>query len=227
MSLKIYIETTIPSFYFETRRTAECVSRRNWTRRWWDEHRREHELATSLVVRDELSDPKYPEAKRRNALALLDELPLLDIDVEVDEIVETYVANLLMPQQPVADAIHLAVASFYKCDVLLDMELCSSSQPEQVPAYSKHQPTAWVGCTGGDHTAGIVGRNAMKTNQDEAVAEVRAARKSLCDRFGNDSRRLLAHVRAEQKKYRGQIVKNWSELEPTAALRETPAKKRR
>jgi predicted nucleic acid-binding protein len=131
MSLKIYIETTIPSFYFETRRNAECVSRRNWTRRWWDDHRSEHELATSLVVRDELADPKYPETKRRNALALLDELPLLDIASEIDEIVETYVVNLLMPQQPTADAIHLALASFHKCDVLLTWNCVHLANPNK------------------------------------------------------------------------------------------------
>ena len=67
----------------------------------------------------------------------------------------------------------------------------------------------------------------MKTNQDEAVAEVRAARKSLCDRFGNDPRRLLTHLRDAQKSYRGRIIKNWSELESAAALREMPAKKAR
>jgi hypothetical protein len=67
----------------------------------------------------------------------------------------------------------------------------------------------------------------MKTHPDEAVAEVRAARKSLCDRFGNDPRRLLAHLRAEQRQYRGRIIKSWSELEPAAALRETPATKRK
>ena len=67
----------------------------------------------------------------------------------------------------------------------------------------------------------------MKTYSDEAVAEVRAARKSLCDRFGNDPRRLLAHLRAEQRNYRGRIIKNWSELEPAAALCETPAPKRK
>jgi predicted nucleic acid-binding protein len=131
MSLKIYIETTIPSFYFETRRNVECVSRRNWTRRWWDEHRHEHELATSLVVRDELHDSKYPEAKRRNALALLDELPLLDLGAGIDEIVETYVANLLMPQQPIADAVHLALASFYKCDVLLTWNCVHLANPNK------------------------------------------------------------------------------------------------
>ncbi|MGB7746009.1 MAG: hypothetical protein WBN75_01810 [Verrucomicrobiia bacterium] len=67
----------------------------------------------------------------------------------------------------------------------------------------------------------------MKTHSDEAVAEVRAARKSLCDRFGNDPRRLLAHLRAEQRQYRGRVIKNWSELEPANALRETSAPKRK
>lgn len=119
MPLKIYIETTIPSFYFETRRNAEWVSRRNWTRRWWDDHRHEQELATSVVVRNELSDPGYPETKRLRALALLDELPLFDLNSRIDEIVETYVENLLMPKQTIADAFHLALASFYNCDVLL------------------------------------------------------------------------------------------------------------
>jgi hypothetical protein len=67
----------------------------------------------------------------------------------------------------------------------------------------------------------------MKTQQDETIAEVRAARKSLCDRFGNDPRRLLAHLRAEQRNYRGRIIKNWSKLEPAVALRETPSAKKR
>jgi hypothetical protein len=67
----------------------------------------------------------------------------------------------------------------------------------------------------------------MKTHSDEAVAEVRAARKSLCDRFGNDPRRLLAHLRAAQRNYRGRIIKSWAELEPVATLRETSAVKSR
>lgn len=67
----------------------------------------------------------------------------------------------------------------------------------------------------------------MKAHTDEAVAEVRAARKSLCDRFGNDPRRLLAHLRAEQCHYHGRIIKSWSELEPTASLRETSTAKKK
>ncbi len=66
----------------------------------------------------------------------------------------------------------------------------------------------------------------MRGHQDEAVVEVRAARKALCDRFGNDPRRLLAHLRAEQRHYRGRIIKDWSELEPASALRESPPAKK-
>jgi hypothetical protein len=49
----------------------------------------------------------------------------------------------------------------------------------------------------------------------------------LCDRFGNDPRRLLADLRVEQRNYRGRVIKNWSELEPAAALRETSSAKKR
>jgi len=67
----------------------------------------------------------------------------------------------------------------------------------------------------------------VKLYPNQTVAEVRAARKAMCDRFGNDPRRLLAHLRAEQRRYRGRVIKNWSELEPAAALRETVSKKSR
>jgi hypothetical protein len=33
----VYIETTIPSFYYEVREEPEMIARRNWTRQWWDE----------------------------------------------------------------------------------------------------------------------------------------------------------------------------------------------
>ena len=36
MKLKVYIETTIPSFFFEERNDIEALSRKNWTMQWWD-----------------------------------------------------------------------------------------------------------------------------------------------------------------------------------------------
>ena len=56
----------------------------------------------------------------------------------------------------------------------------------------------------------------MKPKGDDAIAEVRNARKALCDRFGNDPNRLLAHLRAEQRNHQGRIIKNWSVAQPEA-----------
>ena len=33
---RVYVETTIPSFYHEARAAADIAARREWTRRWWD-----------------------------------------------------------------------------------------------------------------------------------------------------------------------------------------------
>ena len=53
------------------------------------------------------------------ALALVARLPLLAIDPGVTEIVETYIRHKVMPADPGGDALHLALASFHKCDFLV------------------------------------------------------------------------------------------------------------
>jgi predicted nucleic acid-binding protein len=88
-------------------------------------------LVTSLAVREELNSDAYPAEKRRNALALLDELPILDLNAQIEEVVEAYVDNLLMPQQPTADAVHLALASHYACDVLLTWNCIHLANPNK------------------------------------------------------------------------------------------------
>ena len=51
---KLYIETTIPSFYYNQRPEPEMVARCNWTRQWWDAQISEFEAATSYLVIEEL-----------------------------------------------------------------------------------------------------------------------------------------------------------------------------
>ncbi len=45
--------------------------------------------------------------------------PLLDLNDSVAEAVEAYIANHVMPNDPGGDALHLAVASFHRCDFLV------------------------------------------------------------------------------------------------------------
>ena len=50
MKLKVYVESTIPSFYHEVRTEPEMIARRDWTRQWWDERSEDYELVTSVAV---------------------------------------------------------------------------------------------------------------------------------------------------------------------------------
>lgn len=117
MKALVYIETTIPSFYYEVRQEPEMVARRNWTREWWKSYRHLYRLTTSEAVLAELGEGEYDS--RDDAVALLAGVDLLDIPDEAAHIIDVYLDNRLMPRDRVGDALHLALASYYKCDFLL------------------------------------------------------------------------------------------------------------
>jgi predicted nucleic acid-binding protein len=56
---------------------------------------------------------------QRPALALLADILLLPVEPAIIEIVETYIQRMVMPRDPTGDALHLALASYHKCDFLL------------------------------------------------------------------------------------------------------------
>ena len=117
MKQRIYIETTIPSFYHEIRKEPSMVSRRDWTRDWWDNHRHNYEIVTSEAVLDELRKGSHP--KKTETLELIQDIPLAPITEDIVEIVSSYINHHVMPSDPAGDALHLAIASFYKCDFLI------------------------------------------------------------------------------------------------------------
>ncbi len=117
MKRTVYIETTIPSFYFEIRSEPAMVARRESTRRWWADDREFYEVVTSAITLAELQDGDYPG--RQDAVELIAAIPLLEAVPEIDEIVGVYASRHLMPREDLADAYHLATASFYGADFLL------------------------------------------------------------------------------------------------------------
>lgn len=113
----VYIETTIPNFYHEARTEPEMIARKNWTREWWDSQSEHYQLVTSVAVLEELEQGDYPNKEK--ILNLVADIPLLDINMEIHDIVETYIKRKLMPADTRGDALHLAVTSFHGCDFLL------------------------------------------------------------------------------------------------------------
>jgi predicted nucleic acid-binding protein len=116
---RVYVETTIPSFYHETRTQPDLVAWRELTREWWSDAAQRYELVTSPTVLEELAEgTRRPLVELRTALLV--GLPLLLPHPPIPAIVDTYLQHKLMPARPTpADATHLALASKNDCDFIV------------------------------------------------------------------------------------------------------------
>ena len=113
----VYIETTVPSYYCETRVSPRVATWCQVTRLWWDRYRRDYELYTSRLVLGELA--RAPAEKARKATALLEGVTLVEEPPGLTEVVEYYIEHRLMPAESGGDAVHLALASMHSIDFLL------------------------------------------------------------------------------------------------------------
>lgn len=117
MNRLIYVETSIPSFYFETRPTAQMEARREWTREWWEIFALTDTLVTSPAVMAELA--RTPEPKRSECLHLMASLPVLEITEAADDLMRLSIKHKIMPDDTEGDAMHLALATLHECDILV------------------------------------------------------------------------------------------------------------
>lgn len=114
---RVYVETSIPSFYYTLRTDPESVARMHWTRQWWAAYADTCELTTSAAVIDELR--KGTGERTEDRIALLANAVVLPITEEVIRIAQVYIDRRVMPRDPEGDALHLALASYHKADFLL------------------------------------------------------------------------------------------------------------
>lgn len=113
----VYLETSIFSFYYDERQQPEIIARRNWTREFWEVCKANYAMLTSAGTLIELN--RGNKAHKDAALKLAQTLPAYESTDEIKLIVAAYVRLLVMPRDPFGDALHLALASFYKCDFLV------------------------------------------------------------------------------------------------------------
>jgi hypothetical protein len=84
---------------------------------WWFDAANRYELVTSPAVLDELA--AGPPERATNWLALVAGLPVLTVEPAIAEIVQAYIQHKVMPGDPAGYALHLALASYHKCDFLV------------------------------------------------------------------------------------------------------------
>ena len=118
MKLRLYLETTIPS-YLTSRPSRDLIiaGHQQITREWWEKRRGAFHLYISQLVVDEVSAGDSGAARER--LKSLKEIPLLDITPEVTELAFGILASGKIPQRAATDAAHIAIAAVHGMDVLV------------------------------------------------------------------------------------------------------------
>ena len=117
-TMRVYIETTIPS-YLTSWPSAQVVHAGHQisTRDWWDNHRQRFELFTSLVTHQEAASGDQVAAQRR--MDSLEGIPLLAITPECEAIADAILSAGLIPVTADRDALHIGVATFHQMKLLL------------------------------------------------------------------------------------------------------------
>ena len=113
MKQSIYLETSIIGAYLDN----GDPFRRDLTIRWWEHELFEYQPFVSLLVQRELE--RTAEPYRRAALNLIKEIQPLELTEEAAILADGYIARGIFQRKFLGDALHVALASFYKIDYLV------------------------------------------------------------------------------------------------------------
>jgi predicted nucleic acid-binding protein len=129
----VYLETSIIS-YLAARPSRDLVTaaRQELTREWWGRRRASFEMFVSEAVIAEARAGDAEAAARR--LAILADLPLLNITPEVTRLARALAKALGLPQQAAADAVHIATAACHGIEFLLTWNSTHIANAELRPA---------------------------------------------------------------------------------------------
>ena len=128
----VYIETSIVSH--AAARPSQDVTvagLQQQARDWWANERHKFELVTSQLTLDESADGD--PAAAANRLKMLQGLPLVDINSDVEALAARLIQAHTMPEKAAADAIHVAAAALGGVDYLLTLNCKHSANAHELP----------------------------------------------------------------------------------------------
>lgn len=117
MKLKVYIETTIPS-YLAARPSRDLIkaAQQQITREWWQTRDRFDLLVSQLVIEE--SSGGDPDAAKERLEALAG-VPVLRISEQATALASRLIEGVPLPDKAAADALHIAIAVVGGVDYLL------------------------------------------------------------------------------------------------------------
>ena len=113
MKLSLYLETSVIGAYLDN----GDPFRRDLTIRWFEHELSEYQVYSSILVQRELE--RIDEPHRTGYLKIIKDLDRLDLAEEVAILAEGYIARGIFHRKFIADAVHMALASYHKVDYLV------------------------------------------------------------------------------------------------------------
>ncbi|MEW5692807.1 MAG: type II toxin-antitoxin system VapC family toxin [Candidatus Hydrogenedentota bacterium] len=118
MKRKVYIETTIPSYYI-SRESHDIIIRAHQkiTKNWWNNYKANYDLFISDAVSEEMSKGDIALAEKR--VKLIEGITILHTSKDVERLAITYAKQFKFPKEKYFDCIHIAHTVIYQLDILL------------------------------------------------------------------------------------------------------------
>lgn len=107
MKEKVYIDTSIPSAYFDEREEKRRIITQNW---WKEILFNKYEVYISELVEAELGDT-IESKKRKELLGLVKGIKVLEVNSEIEMLAQLYIENDVITKEYIDDARHLAIAT--------------------------------------------------------------------------------------------------------------------
>jgi predicted nucleic acid-binding protein len=118
MKPKVYIETSVVSYYTSRpSRDLVTAARQQVTREWWEESRNKFETYISILVLEEAKGGDPSAAEKR--LEAINEMPVLKITDEAEKLAAILVKSGPISEEQPEDALHIALATVNGVDFLL------------------------------------------------------------------------------------------------------------
>ena len=118
MKSKVYLETSFISYLAaKPNRDLIIAAHQQVTHEWWENRRTHFELYISQLVLNEAEKGDREAAKRR--MIYLQELPILELNTDIKNLVNALINNNVIPKEYVEDAYHIALSTIHGMDFLL------------------------------------------------------------------------------------------------------------
>jgi predicted nucleic acid-binding protein len=113
--IKLYIDTSIPSAYYDT----STPVRQLITQQWFENNASSFDLYISTMTIDELDELKNTEKRQNIKNLLIDHnVTVLDPSAETTDLAKEYMSKGVIPISEPEDAYHIAIASINLLDAL-------------------------------------------------------------------------------------------------------------